>query len=171
MNPAFFSQMIIELQKIGYTAQKNLDEVQSLAYLRSETRKAGFAKVENHFLFVDWDSSEKGDLGGFLFTYQEFSRIVNRSYPIPHGFRLHFPNLVLVGLSENNFSQEAIEFTVNRYMNPWIGGETGQLMLINTTTKEFIHHSPPYYRQSGLIPLQMAVDDMKYVLQKIVYPG
>jgi hypothetical protein len=167
MLASFITEISLEFQKQDYLPQPLLEGVSGLLYLRSKTRQTGFSKVENHFLFVDWENAMFSYLNELLETYQKFSKAVNQSYPVPRAFRLHFPNLAVIAVSENDFPPDAVSQAQSVYLNPLVGGETGQIMLINCSTGQLIHHSTPYYRQSGSIPLQVAVNDLKIVVKRI----
>jgi len=167
MLASFITEISLEFQKQDYLPQPLLEGVSGLLYLRSKTRQTGFSKVENHFLFVDWENAMFSYLNELLETYQKFSKAVNQSYPVPRAFRLHFPNLAVIAVSENDFPPDAVSQAQSVYLNPLVGGETGQIMLINCSTGQLIHHSTPYYRQSGSIPLQVAVNDVKKVVNRI----
>lgn len=146
---------------MGYLIQgdPHIPGLQSLLYAHTPLpSRLGFAKVEDHFLFVDWENAVFSRLDLLLESYKEFSRFVNQGFHVPHALRMHIPNLVVVAVSSYEFPTDVIHFVRNNYLNPWYGGETGQLMLIDLTKKKVFCHISPRFRQQGSLPLCRTVE-------------
>jgi hypothetical protein len=147
--------------------QSPISGVRTLLYAHTPApMRMAFAKVDNHFLFIDWENDLFGRLNMLLEAHKKFSAFVNRSYRVPHAWRMTMPNLVTATVSFKDFPIEAVEYTQNRYLNHWAGGETGQLMLIKLPENELIHHHHPprMSRQTGSIPLVNAVSLIKEIV-------
>jgi hypothetical protein len=149
------------LQKSGYLIQSDpkISGVQGLLYAHSPSpARLGFAKVEDHFLFIDWEYAAFSRMNLLLETYKRFSKFVNQGFLVPHALRIRIPNLAVVAVSCTAFPTDIIHFVQNTYLNPWYGGETGQLMLIDLKNKEVFSHKSPRFREQGSIPLSHSVD-------------
>lgn len=131
----------------------------------------GPIKFKNHTLFMDWDNDLFGRLDMLLSAQKNFSAFVNKDYKVPHGWRMTLPNLSLVALTANGFSKDAIECALNRYFLPFLGGETGQIMLYDLANKYAVCHCPPYYKQYGSIPLEFAVKEVQSLFTTLVPAG
>ncbi len=130
-----------ELQQEGYLNEisPRIPGVQALLYAHSPRRvRLGAAKVEDHFLFVDWDNAAFGRLDQLIEIYQRFSRFVNQGFRTPHVLRLQIPNLAVVAVSGTEFPDEAVQFARKTSLNPWYGGEVGQIILIAIEAKQVI---------------------------------
>lgn len=148
-------------QQMGYLIQNDphIPGVQGLLYARSPSpSRQGFAKVEDHFLFIDWENSVFSRLDLLLETHKKFSKFVNQGFRVPHALRMRIPNLAVVAVSLYEFPPDVIQFVRTTYLNPWYGGETGQLMLIDLTQKKVFCHYLPRFRQQGSLPLSHAVE-------------
>ena len=149
------------LHQSGYQTQINPSIPGVMARLYAYSPSAfglGFAKVEDHFIFIDWENPACQRLDLLLETYLSFSKFVNTGFPIPHALRIRIPNLVICLLSFIGFTAEINDFSQNTYLTPWYGGETGQLILLDLKNKITIHHKTPKFRSQGSLPLQHAVD-------------
>ena len=165
----FLNFTIEELEGLGYSVNKNpsLTGCRGLLYARSELiTTVGPIKFKNHFLFVDWDNDLFGRLDMLLETQKRFSKFVNLEYKVPHGWRLKLPNLAVIAISAQGFSQEAMDCAENRYFIPWAGGEVGQIMLLDLENNQFIHHYKKTYKQTGSIPLGYAVSEINSQFSK-----
>lgn len=166
MENKFIENLSAQLQKNGYLTEGSpvIPGVQALLYAYSpEPFRLGFAKVEDHFLFIDWENAVFKRLDLLLLTHQNFSKHVNRNFPMPHALRLLIPNLAIIAISQTEFPDEVIRYAGTTYLDPWYGGEAGQIMLINLHKKEIFCHSSPGYRRSGALPLSHAVEIIKTV--------
>ncbi len=169
MSDDFLKFMIDELEGLGYSVNENpsLTGCRGLLYARSELIiTVGPIKFKNHFLFVDWDNDLYGRLDLLLETQNGFSEFVNLEYKVPHGWRMKVPNLAVIAISAQGFSQEAMDCAVNRYFIPWVGGEVGQIMLLNLENNQSIHHYKKTYKQTGSIPLGYAVSEVNSLFSK-----
>ena len=169
----FVSQLAAELTQRNYQVTQSLMILECKGLLLATSKKMvhiGPVKFKNHYLFVDWDNDLFGRLDMLLNTQKSFSELVNKDYKVPHGWRMTLPNLALVALTTNGFSNEAIECTLSRYFSPILGGEAGQIMLFDLRQNWMIAHSPPYYKQYGRIPLESAVNEISNLFSALV-PG
>lgn len=156
------------LHGAGYIVdvRPSIPGVPALLYAHSAGRfRLGFAKVEDHFLFVDWDGAAFSRLDLLLSHYQLFSAFSNQGFRVPHALRLQIPNLALVAISEAGFAQDAVNFARGTYLNPWYGGETGQVVLVDLHQGQMIHHRSPGRRTPGAYPLVHAVDVLRAACQ------
>ncbi len=165
----FIQRVNRNLQQKGYLTDCRplIPGVRGLLYAHTvKPERMAFAKVYGHFLFVDWENDLFGRLDVLLETHKKFSAFVNKGFKVPRAWRMTIPNLVTAAVSESEFPKEAVEYAQNRYLNPLIGGETGQLMLIQLPEKRLIHHPRPYLmgKQTGSIPLMQAV----YLFQEVI---
>jgi hypothetical protein len=159
MLTSFIAALSAQLQQENYLSEIDpaLPGVPSLLYARSRLPfRLGFARVEDHFLFIDWDNAVFGRQARLLEFYQRFSAFVNRRFPVPHALRLQIPNLVLVALAPAGFPPETIRFARANYLNPWYGGETGQVILVEFEQRQVYTHAEPGSRQPGALPLTHA---------------
>lgn len=165
----FLEKVSEELRRAGYqvNTRPQIPGVQGLLYARTPARKqVGVAKIEDHFLFIDWDNTLFGRLELVKETYKRFSSEVNKGFKVPHAWRVQMPNLAVIAISRGAFPEEAVNFARSTNLGPWYGGETGQLMLVNlelqnlTAMQTFsINHRPRY----GALPLAHAVDVIREV--------
>ena len=87
---------------------------------------------------------------------------------MPHALRLLIPNLAIIAISQTEFPDEVIRYAGTTYLDPWYGGEAGQIMLINLHKKEIFCHSSPGYRRSGAITPEPCRRNHKNGLQAIL---
>ena len=166
---AFISAASRELQQAGYIIDFNspLGGLQSLLYACSEgVSRMGAAKVEEHFLFIDWDHTAFSRLDKAKEVYRQFSAFVNKGIKTPHALRMKIPSLALVAIREEEFPQDVVHFTQNLDFNPWYGGETGQLILVDTFHREIISlvsFSGGRYPRPGAFPLRHAGEVIRQV--------
>lgn len=149
------------LQEMGYLIQDDpkIPGVQGLLYACSPSPfPIGFAKVEDHFLFIDWEDAAFGRREVLLETYKRFSKFVNQGFKVPHSMRMRIPNLVVAAVSRAEFPMDLIHFVETTYFNPWYGGETGQLILLELKNKTIFSHHSPRFRQQGSLPLSHSVE-------------
>jgi hypothetical protein len=161
MPDEFIEKISAKLQQAGYVIERDpiLAGVQGLLYAHSPTPfQLGFARVEDHFLFLDWENVVFGRLDILLDAYQSFSKSVNQNFRIPHGLRLCIPNLAVIAISQVEFPEETIRFAQTTYLNPWYGGETGQIILVDYGKNEIYYHKVPRTRQTGAFPLGHTLD-------------
>lgn len=158
-----------KLRHLGFLVDfsPSIPGLRSLLYVRAHgPQRMAFARVEDHFLFLDWENDLFARLDLLLDAHKKFSSYVNRSFKVPHAWRMTMPNLVTAAVSTSEFHVDAVECAQNRYLNHWAGGETGQLMLIKLPERRLIHHPEPYRmsRQTGSIPLVHAVEVFKGIV-------
>jgi hypothetical protein len=137
----FIAKISKELQQAGYLIELSprIPGGQALLYSRSPRRvRLGEAKVEDHFLFVDWDNTAFGRLDQLLEIYRRFSSYVNQGFRTPHVLRMQIPNLAVVAVSQAEFPDEAVQFARTTSLNPWYGGEVGQIILVDIENKQMI---------------------------------
>jgi hypothetical protein len=161
MPDEFIDKISAKLQQTGYVIELDpiMAGVQGLLYACSPAPfQLGFARVEDHFLFLDWENAVFGRLDLLIDVYKNFSKSVNQYFKVPHGLRLRIPNLAVIALSSNEFPEEIIQYTRRNYQNPWYGGECGQIILADTGKKKIFHHPRPGVHQSGGIPLGHTLD-------------
>ena len=123
--------------------------------------KLGFAVVDDHFLFVDWEHALFSQRERLLEEYAVFRQQVNSAYRLPHALRRHYPNLAVIAVAEQEFSAEMIEYVRWTYLKPWYGGETGQVLLLDLANRKLHHHATPHFRQSGSLPLGQTVRTLR----------
>ncbi|MHC1782246.1 MAG: hypothetical protein AB9891_05700 [Anaerolineaceae bacterium] len=165
----FINATGVGFQQKGYLVESALaiPGLRCLLYTRSpRPQRMAFAKVDDHFLFIDWENDLFGRLDLLLEAHKKFSAFVNRSYRVPHAWRMTMPNLVTAAVSIAEFPTEALDYVRSRYLNHWAGGETGQLMLVKLPERRMEYHPEPYRmsRQTGSIPLLNAVNLMKEII-------
>lgn len=137
----FISLVSSELQQAGCVLESYSPPygVHALLYTRSARRvQLGFAKVEDHFLFVDWDRSDIRNIPALKTLYAHFSAFANQRFKTPHALRLQIPNLALVAVSRAEFAPEIITFAQSTSLEPWYGGEAGQLILVELERQQVI---------------------------------
>jgi hypothetical protein len=139
MLDGYIARISAELQQAGYLTDLHprIPGVQALLYAHSPQRmRLGFARVDDHFLFMDWDNAVFGRLDQLFEIYRRFSAYANRDFRTPHALRLQIPNLAIVAVSQAEFSKEAIHFARTSSLNPWYGGEVGQVILVDIGKKQ-----------------------------------
>jgi hypothetical protein len=169
MQTEFIDGLSSSLQQIGYFTvfNPNMPDAQGLLYAHSiKAFRLGFAKAEDHFLFLDWDNAIFGRLDLLIATYKNFSKFVNLKFPVSHSLRIRIPNLAVVAISQIEFPEETIKLASTTYFNPWYGGETGQILLVDLGNKKIHYHKPPFQRQSGSLPLFHTIDILLELCQK-----
>jgi hypothetical protein len=162
----FIAAFNTRLQQNGYTTSLNLSipGVRGLLYaFLQKSNPIGPIKFENYYLFTDWENDQFGRLDHLRSTYKGFSKLVNQNYRLPHALRVTLPNLAVVALSQREFPDDAMDFVQNNYFNPMIGGETGQMMLLDMHAPELICHYTPAFSQQGSIPLAQAVTEIRTI--------
>lgn len=135
----FITRVSAALTLKGYLTDRHprIPGVPELLYARSPGRfRLGFAKVEDHFLFVDWDNALFGQLDRLKQAHQLFRTVANQGFRTPHALRLQIPNLALVAVSRSDFPVEAIHFASTCDFTPRIGGEVGQAILVSLKTSQ-----------------------------------
>ena len=170
----FINELIQPLRNAGYSVSTDavMPGVKARFYaVLEKPRGAVFSRYYNHYLFVDWVDDLFSQSERLLDAQQWFSRFVNSSYKVPHGFRLTLPNLALVAVSEHGFDEETRQIALNRYFVPLLNGETGQIMLADLQAKSLTCHYKPHYRQTGSIPLEMAVLELSDFFRQLVPEG
>jgi hypothetical protein len=162
MLEAFVEKVARSMERQGYTIGNPayVPGVSALLYTFFPRRvQLGFAKVENHFLFVDWRNTAFGRLDRLIEIANQFSVQVNQRFPVPHALRLQIPNLAVAALSPDPFPQNAAQFVLSKNLTPWYGGETAQLLLVSIGSRQIISQvstSPRRYPIPGALPLHHA---------------
>lgn len=165
--------LVIEnkLKELGYLCEKEISiaGIRPLLYAHSPvTYKLGFAKVQDYFLFIDWQYSALCRIDMLEEIHKKFSKYVNQFFKIPRSLRMTLPNLAIIALSEQPFTQQAVNFVNYTYKIPWTGGETGQFMLVDLENNLLhVHVQPRMSRQTGSLPLENAV----YLMKEIFNPS
>lgn len=165
----FIKQVAFELQNTGYLVETDVSTAGVRALLAARTQKPvrlGFAKVDDYFVFVDWENAAFSRIDLLISLYYQFNNSVNRKYKVPRGLRMHIPNMVLAAVSESEFSQEEIRYVRSAKFVPWIGGECGQLMLICLKDQSLIHYKIGRYRETGALPLGHAAEGLNRIIIK-----
>lgn len=177
MQNEFIDRISSDLERSGYlTGQTpNVPGVQALLYARSPQRfRLGFAKVEDHFLFVEWGNSAFDRQDRLLEVYQRFSSFANQGFPVPHALRMQIPNLAVVAVSQTGFLNETALFVCKNNLTPWYGGETGQIVLVEMVKKQVIFQVKVKNRRSpraGDFPLTHAAEIIRAVCQRAFSVG
>jgi hypothetical protein len=167
----FISQMCVEWARLGYCVGDPgcVPGVQALLYIFSPQRKRmGFANVEEHFLFVDWENAAFGRIEYLKDFYTNFSKMVNRRFPVAHALRLQIPSLVITAISPDPFPAEAAQFVRCSNLTPWYGGETAQIILVSIRKRQVISQVTSSLRLHpipGAIPLGHAVNIIRATCQ------
>jgi len=160
--PENFIEKISEtLQQKGYITECDpfMPGVQGLLYARSPGAfRLGFAKVEDHFLFLDWENAIFSRQDLLISANQSFSKFVNQKFTVPHSLRLRIPNLAVIAISQTEFPEETIRFAQTTYFIPWYGGEASQILLIDLEKKTIYYHELTHIRQTGSLPLSHTLD-------------
>jgi len=157
------------LQQKGYIIECDpfMPGVQGLLYAHSPVAfHLGFAKVEDHFLFLDWENAIFSRQDLLVSANQSFSKFFNQKFTIPHSLRLRIPNLAVITISQTEFPEETIRFAQTTFFIPWYGGETGQIMLINLEKKTIYYLELIRFRQTGSLPLSHTLDVLLHPCQK-----
>jgi hypothetical protein len=155
----FTRQICSELERSGYLVEMDprFPGVSALMYVYSaRPERQGFAKVDDYFLIVDGEFPPFVSEEGYREAYRSFSTFANRSYRVPHGLRMRIPNLAIVALSKDAFRPEIQRFARFTSLNPWYGGETGQVILVELANKTVITlslKSSGRYPTPGAFPL------------------
>lgn len=163
MHEEFIGSFIEDLNKNGYviTANPVIPGARGLLQAVSpRITSVGPIKFINYYLFLDWDNDLFGRLDGLIAAQKSFSKLVNKDFHVPHGWRMTLPNIVVAAVSPTGFPQEAITYVQSRYQIPWLGGEVGQMMLFDLQNHKQFCHIKKHYKQTGSIPLGYAVDEL-----------
>jgi hypothetical protein len=175
MQNEFIEKISSDLERSGYLTEQNprVPGVQALVYARSSQRfRLGFAKVEDHFLFIEWGNSAFDRLDRLLEIYRCFSSFANQAFPLPHALRMQIPNLAIVAVSQTGFPNETAQFVCTHNLTPWYGGETGQIILAEIVKKQVIFQVKVKNRRSprpGDFPLTHAAEIIKTVCQRAFF--
>lgn len=164
MNNDFIEKTASKLEGAGYLTRTDpiIPGVRGLLYAFSPSPvRMGFAKSEDHFLFVDWDNDLFSNLDSLLETYKNFSSFVNRKFHLPHSLRIHLPNLAVVAVSASEFPQNAIQYACSTPLTPWHGGETGMIFLFELETNNLYYRTPSRFRENGSILLWHSINVIK----------
>jgi hypothetical protein len=115
-----------------------------------------FSKVEDHFVFIDcdkWGVNSPDQLTGI---YRHFSDYVNRGFKTPHVWRISIPNLAIIAISQGEFSAEVVSLARTTSFDPWYGGESGQVILVELGKRKvtsLASLSGGRYPRPGALPL------------------
>jgi hypothetical protein len=167
----FFARLRAELEQQGYQIGNpaGVPGVPATLYAFSPRRfRLAFALVEDHFLFVDWQSAVPDGLDKLRDWYARLSALVNQSFPVPHALRMQIPNLAIVAVSRHPFPPELAQFVRGHTLTPWYGGETGQIILVDLGNQEVIVQitsTPRQHPIPGALPLNHAVDVIRSACQ------
>jgi hypothetical protein len=168
----FIAKLIPALQQSGYDVfvePHHIPGVPALIYARSPERyRQAFAKVEDHFAFVDWDQAAFGRLEHFKMIYAALSAFANQGFHVPHAFRMQIPNVALVALSVYGFPPEAVKFARGSSLGPWYGGETGQAMLVDLAARQVTAYRGlvgTRFPERGALPLYRATHILREACQ------
>ncbi len=159
-------------QKKGYLVHQpcRIPEIRSSLYVQTtEPIRLGFAKVLDHFLFIDADDSvfDRPDL--LKEIYKRFSAQVNLGFKTPHALRILIPNIAIVAVSKTGFSEEMLSFARTSSLEPWYGGEAGQVILVDLAREQIVSlvsHSNGRYPRPGAIPLLHASNCIRKICQE-----
>jgi hypothetical protein len=155
----FARQICSELERSGYLIEMNpqIPGVSALAYVHSDRpQRQAFANVDEYFLIVDGEYPPHLGEAGYREAYRSFSSFANHSYRVPHGLRLRIPSLAIVALSTEAFQAEILRFARFTSFNPWYGGETGQVILVELSNRAVVTltlKSSGRYPTPGALPL------------------
>jgi hypothetical protein len=169
----FIAAIAAEFEQEGYLVERNpgIAGVQALLYARSPRRfRLGFAKVEDHFLLVDWDNAAFGRLEHLLEIHRRFSAFVNLGFRTPHALRMQIPNLALAAVSVAEFPEETARRIRASNLTPWYGGETGQIILVNLQKKDVIFQKATRgsrYPRPGDFPLTHAAETIQDICRRV----
>jgi hypothetical protein len=169
----FSHQICIVLERSGYLIdlEPRIPGVSALAYIWSRAPKGmGFARVDDYILIVDGEYPPYLTEGGFREAYGAFSAFANQTYRVPHSLRMRIPNLAIVALSKKSFTPEILRFTRFTSLNPWYGGETGQVILVeleNETEITLSLKSASRYPVPGALPLGHAQELIRAACQSV----
>jgi len=169
----FIGDLVLSLRNKVYSVETDptIPGLTARAYaVLDKPHTAIFTKFYNHLLVLDWENDLFGQLERLLNAQKVFSGFVNKSYRIPHAWRLTLPNLVLLTVSEYGFNDETRNLVLNKYFVPLLGGESGQIMLADLEAKSLTCHFPPHYREYASIPLESAVIELANLFTSLV-PG
>ncbi len=158
----------IQLIQAGYSIEPApiLAGSRSLLYAKSnQLTSVGPIKFYNHTLFMDWDDDLFSQVERLKPMMKAFSDLVNRDYKVPRAWRIKIPNLTLVVMSRHEFAPEAAQLVENNYFIPFVGGEVGQIILLDYGQRSMINHYPVTYKQTGSIPLGYALREIRHMTQ------
>jgi hypothetical protein len=162
----FIQRISTHLQMQGFLFEDppDLNGTHALLYARSRRPyPVAFARVSDHFLFLDWKQHLASNKENLISTYAAFNRQINSQYHVPHVFRLTIPGMALVVLSTEGFDARTIEYARNTYLVPFKGGEVGQFLLVDLANREVTYHEGHVFKQTGQLPLRAA--------QGVLVPG
>ena len=168
----FIQEFEQQLWTAGYTINSNtiVPNVRALiSAVSPKVTSVGPAKFINYYLFLDWEKDLFGRLEALIAAQKSFRELVNKDFRVPNVWRMTLPNIVLVALSSNDFSKDAISYVQSKYQIPWKGGEVGQMMLFDLQSHKLYCHFKKTYKQTGSIPLCYAVDEL-FGMFKTLYP-
>jgi len=137
----YITEIDKELQQRGYRFDRPAEipgRNLSWYYRSTERIRLGFAKVDHHFLFIDWDGLGFNRSKDLIEQYEHFSRSVNQGYRTPHALRMTVPNLAIIPVTQKAFPAEVINFARTEDLVPWYGGEVGQVILVDIPQKQVV---------------------------------
>jgi hypothetical protein len=159
MMDTFITKVTLDFQQLNYLSDLHpqIPGVQALMVVRSSKQiPLGFAKVREYFLFIDADNTVFNRLDLLMEIYKRFSQQVNLEFKTPHGLRILIPNIAIVAISQTGFSEEIISCARTTSLNPWYGGEVGQVILVDLAKQQIISlasHNNGHHPRPGAIPL------------------
>lgn len=159
-------------QQKGYLTHQpgNIPEIKATLYVQTTIPiRLGFAKVLDHFLFIDADDTIFNRLDLLKEIYKRFSTQVNLGFKTPHALRILIPNIVIVAVSQTGFSEELLSFARTSSLEPWYGGEVGQVILVDLAREQIVSlvsHSNGRYPRPGAIPLLHASNCIRKICKE-----
>jgi len=165
-----------ELSRFGYAVYREPHNTtfegvsNGLLYARSSARyRLGFARVEDHFLFVDGGIFPHLGLEALRAIYEHFRMIANQGFRTPPALRMQIPNLVLVIVSGEPFHMELIDFVRRSNLTPGLRGEVGQWMLVDIRSHRVTRLDLSRFllgRTPGWLPLSKGAETLVGVIEK-----
>jgi hypothetical protein len=164
----FINSLSTQVRQRGYTVESNpvMLNVRALLYASSpQLTSVGPIKFFNHYLFLGWENDLFGRLEQLKEARKNFTDQVNKKYRVPRAWRVKIPNLAVVAVSQQRFTPDVISYVENNWFVPFVGGEAGQIILLDLENHEMFDHHPPRYKQYGSIPLTFAVKEIRMMFE------
>ena len=156
----------LQLQGFLFEEPPDLNETGALLYARSRRPyPVPFTKVEDNFLFLNWQVHLSSSKEQMVTAYREFNRQVNKRFHIPNVFRLTIPGMAVIAVSTGGFDPSTVEFAGNTYEVPFKSGEVGQYFLVDLAGKDVFYHRGHVFKQPGERPLRAAQNVLVPILK------
>ncbi len=126
-----FSDFLVK-QKKAFRVEKNLLFSMFKANIYAYRR---YNLLGRDYLFIHEGNSELFSRDKCFAMHEAARKYVNDQYKIPKIFRFVVPNIASIFLSDNGFSDAAIELALQQ-TRPWQGGEVHDMFFIDTSTNE-----------------------------------